>query len=273
MPLLRWESCAGGLRRRRFRGRACARPINSAAPACSEQRNAWIGSEDCLFLNVWTGAASASERRPVFVWSYGAGFTGNSGAHPLFDGEGLARKGVIVVTMNYRAGVMGFLATPELSRESGHGASGNYGMLDQIAVLQWVQKNIAAFGGDPGRVTIAGQSAGGQSTLVLMSSPLTRGLYHRAIMESRARAMNPSLKEAESTGSRYAEAHGAHSLQELRAMPWQQLMEGDVFNRPVVDNYVVPRTSSRFSPRACGTTCRSLPATTWTRMAPSRNPA
>lgn len=213
------------------------------------QRDTSSGSEDCLFLNVWTGAASPSERRPVFVWIYGGRFTNGAGSDPLFDGEGLARKGVVVVTMNYRLGVFGFLATPELSRESGHNSSGNYGTLDQIATLQWVKKNIAAFGGDPNRVTIAGQSAGGASVMLLMSSPLTKGLFQQAIVESRARSVRSSLSSAERAGAKYVAERGAHSLKEMRAMSWDQLKDGNNANdeeeggplfRPVVDGWVVP---------------------------------
>jgi para-nitrobenzyl esterase len=228
-------------------------------------RPEWTFGEDCLFLNIWTGAASASEKRPVMVWFHGGRFIFGSGADPRFDGEGLARKGVVVVTMNYRLGVFGFLATPELSKESGHGASGNWGLLDQIACLQWVRKNIARFGGDPDRVTIFGQSAGGGSVLLLGSSPLAKGLYHRAICESGARFPNdPDLrrlsvswrpaKDAETAGARYAEAHGAHSLAELRALSWDQLKDQNNANdesvrggnpppplfRPAVDGWVVP---------------------------------
>lgn len=228
-------------------------------------------SEDCLFLNIWTGAASASERRPVLVWFYGGRFIGGAGSESIYDGEGLARKGLVVVTMNYRTGVFGFLATPELSKESGHNASGNYGLLDQIACLQWVRKNIAAFGGDPNRVTIAGQSAGAGSVLFLSDSPLAKGLYHRAIAQSGARFPNDPdlrglatswrpLKDAESAGVKYAEAHGAHSLKELRALSWQKLLEGSNANdeqvkvygnpppplfRPVVDGWVIPMNYSQ----------------------------
>ncbi len=210
-----------------------------AQPCLQAQRDSIIGSEDCLYLNVWTGAKSAGERRPVIVWSYPGGFTGNSSANPMFDGEGLARKGVVVVNSNYRSGVFGFLATPELSAESGHNASGNYGMLDQIAVLKWARKNIAAFGGDPNRVTIAGQSAGGLSTLILATSPLTKGLFQRAIMESRATGLRTDLNEAEREGAAFAETRGAHSLKELRALPWQVLKKDDRYDRPIVDNYVI----------------------------------
>jgi para-nitrobenzyl esterase len=225
-------------------------------------------SEDCLSLNVWTGARSATERRPVMVWIYGGGFLVGSGSDPMHDGEGLARKGAVVVTFNYRLGALGFLATPELSQESGHNASGNYGVLDQIAALQWVQKNIAAFGGDPSRVTIFGHSAGAGSVGFLSISPLARGLFHRGIAESQVRyprdlelrylsvSWRP-LKGAEQAGVKYAEAHGARFPQELRALPWERLIEGSdaaddaVYTgsdsrpplfRPVVDGWVIPRT-------------------------------
>jgi carboxylesterase type B len=209
-----------------------------AAPCVQSQRDAVVGSEDCLYLNIWTGAGSGRERRPVIVWTYPDGFRGNSSANPMFDGEGLARKGAVVVNFNYRAGVFGFLSHPELSAESGHG-SGNYAMLDQIAVLQWVKRNITAFGGDPDRVTIAGQSAGGLSTLILSRSPLTRGLFHRAIMQSRATGIRMDLAQAERDGVAYAEAHGARSLQELRALPLETLKQGDRYDQPVVDGYVI----------------------------------
>ena len=176
-------------------------------------------------------------------------------------------KGLVVVTMNYRTGVFGFLATPELTKESGHNASGNYGLLDQIACLQWVQRNIAPFGGDPNRVTIAGQSAGAGSVLLLCDSPLAKGLFQRAIAQSGARFPNDPelrglatswrpLKGAERAGVEYAEAHGAHSLEELRALPWEKLLEGnnandeDVYGkpplfRPVVDGCVIPLNYSQ----------------------------
>ncbi|MDF7775294.1 carboxylesterase family protein [Sphingomonas sp. AOB5] len=225
-------------------------------------------SEDCLTANVWTGAASAKERRPVYVWIYGGGFNEGFGANPQFDGEGLAKKGVIVVTFNYRLGPLGFLATPELSKESGHNASGNYGLMDDIALLKWVQRNIAAFGGDPKQVTIGGQSAGAGSVGFLSMSPLAKGLFHQSVAESQVRYprdlelryLNTStrtMKGAETAGVAYVAARGTRSLKELRAMPWQQLMEGsgvadpDVYTgspsrpplfRPVVDGWIVPRT-------------------------------
>ncbi len=223
-------------------------------------------SEDCLYLNVWTGATSPTEKRPVFVWIYGGAFSAGSGSDPTFDGEGLAKKGVIVVTFNYRLGALGFLATPDLSAESGHAASGNYGLLDDVAALKWVKANIAAFGGDPDRVTIGGQSAGAGSVGFMTMSPLAKGLFQRAILESHARyprdlelrylsvSWRP-LKAAETQGLAYAASKGAHSLADLRALPWQQLVVGgdvadsDVYTgstakpplfRPAVDGWVLP---------------------------------
>ena len=240
--------------------------FGSVCPQAQPPQAALPVSEDCLFLNVWSGAAAAGERRPVFVWIYGGGFSGGTGSSPEFDGASLARQGLVVVTFNYRLGALGFLATPELSKESGHGASGNYGLLDDVALLKWVHTNIAAFGGDPGRVTIAGQSAGAGSVGFLSVSPLARGLFQRSIAESHARyPRDPELrylsvswrplKTAESAGVRFAAARGAHSLQELRALPWERLVvDGSVFDedvdtgssakpplfRPVVDGWVVP---------------------------------
>ncbi len=141
-------------------------------------------SEDCLYLNVWTPAKTTGDKLPVMVWIYGGAFRFGEGSNPGYDGEKLAGNGVVLVTINYRIGPIGFLAHPLLSKESEHNSSGNYGLLDQIAALQWVQKNIAAFGGDPSRVTIFGQSAGATSVLWLMASPLTDGLFQRAIAES-----------------------------------------------------------------------------------------
>src|SRR4029079_1283444 len=135
--------------------------------------------EDCLYLNVWTQAKSGKERLPVMVWIHGGGFQAGASSEPRQDGANLAKKGVVVVSMNYRMGVFGFMAHPELTKESGRNASGNYALMDQIAALQWVQKNIAAFGGDPGNVTIFGESAGSMAVSGLMASPLARGLFKR----------------------------------------------------------------------------------------------
>jgi para-nitrobenzyl esterase len=182
--------------------------------------------EDCLFLNVWTTAKSSSARVPVMFWIYGGGFNEGSSSVAVYDGAELAKKGVIVVSVNYRVGPLGFLAHPELSQESDHHTSGNYGLLDQIAALQWVHKNIAAFGGDPGQVTIFGQSAGAISVVNLMKSPLAKGLFARAIGQSgpgllgrNAVGAAATLSDREATGVKYAESKGARTLTELRALP------------------------------------------------------
>ncbi len=141
-------------------------------------------SEDCLYLNVWTPAENADARLPVMVWIHGGALTRGSGSRELYDGTRLARRGVVLVTINYRLGPFGFLAHPALSEESSHDSSGNYGILDQIAALEWVQRNIAAFGGDPDRVTIFGESAGSWSVCALVATPLAKGLFHRAIGQS-----------------------------------------------------------------------------------------
>lgn len=263
---LRWRAPVAplawnGVRNADRFGPACPQPGGEMAKGLEQ-------SEDCLSLNIWTNAKpDDGEKRPVYVWIYGGGFIGGTGASPQFDGEALARKGVVVVTFNYRVGVLGFLATPELSRESGHDASGNYGLLDDIAALQWVQRNIAAFGGDPEKVTIGGQSAGAGSVGFLTLSPLAKGLFRAGIAQSHARYPRDTelrylsvswrpLKSAETAGQDYAQAHGATSLAELRAMPWQKLIEGSAtidasvetgsdgkppLFRPVVDGWVLPR--------------------------------
>lgn len=212
-------------------------------------------SEDCLYLNVWT-AASQRDRRPVMVWIHGGALTRGSGSTRTYDGTNLAKKGVVLVTINYRLGPLGYLAHPELTGESPNRSSGNYGVLDQIAALKWVQQNIAAFGGDPGRVTIFGESAGSWSVNVLVASPVARGLFHRAIGESGAQ-FGPMafLKEdrnkmtsAEKVGAAFARAVGADSLKALRAIPAEKIVE--VFNNdpagkefrtaPIVDGWVLP---------------------------------
>ncbi|MGV8123525.1 MAG: carboxylesterase/lipase family protein [Candidatus Xenobiia bacterium LiM19] len=155
-------------------------------PSCPQPDQSEKGrfSEDCLYLNVWAPERRRDEKMPVMVWIHGGGFTFGSGALPEYDGGNLAGKGVVVVNFNYRLGPLGFLAHPQLAAESPDHVSGNYGLLDQIAALQWVQRNIASFGGDPGNVTVFGQSAGSRSVTLLMISPLSKGLFHRAIAES-----------------------------------------------------------------------------------------
>jgi para-nitrobenzyl esterase len=201
-------------------------------------------SEDCLALNVWTLAASPAERRPVLVYIHGGAYTGGSGDVALYDGEALAARGVVVVTFNYRVGVFGFFAHPELTRESAHGASGNYGLLDQIAALRWVQRNIAAFGGDPGNVTLAGQSAGAGSVHLLTASPLARGLFQRAIAQSGAWDRRQRWPERADAEARASELARGRSLAELRALPAEALRDEALASqlpfRPIIDGWVVP---------------------------------
>lgn len=199
-------------------------------------------SEDCLYLNVWTGAKSPQEGRPVMVWIHGGALTRGSGSTAIYDGEELAKQGVVLVTINYRLGVFGFLAHPELTQESDRHSSGNYGILDQIAALEWVQKNIMNFGGDPKRVTIFGESAGSWSVNALVASPLAKGLFSRAIGESGANfAPLPTLAQAEKNGLRFAKTVGADSLAALRAKSADELLKsnpgGARFN---VDGYLLP---------------------------------
>ena len=188
-------------------------------------------SEDCLNLNIWTPATATTDRLPVMVWIHGGGFQAGAGPEPRHDGNALARKGVVVVTINYRLGVFGFLSHPELTRESGRNASGNYGQLDQVAALQWVKQNIAAFGGNPENVTIFGESAGSFAVSALMASPLAAGLFQRAIGESGGYftagmgtlALLP-LQVSEQQGVRFASSVGAASLDALRAKPAEEIL-------------------------------------------------
>jgi para-nitrobenzyl esterase len=188
-------------------------------------------SEDCLYLNVWTAARPPSEKRPVMVWIHGGALTRGSGSVPTYDGANFARHGVVLVTINYRLGILGYLAHPELSRAA------NFGVLDQIAALQWVHRNIAAFGGDPGNVTIFGESAGSWSVNLLVASPLARSLFHRAIGESGAQfASMRRLSQGEQAGAQLAQSLAvlrAKSPDELLKMPWA--------TGPVVDGAVFPQ--------------------------------
>lgn len=206
-------------------------------------------SEDCLYLNVWTPAKSATEKLPVLVYFYGGGFVAGDGSEGRYDGESMARKGIVALTVNYRLGVFGFMAHPELTKESPHHASSNYGYLDQSAALRWVQQNIAAFGGDPKRVTIAGESAGSASVSAQMVSPLSRNLIAGAIGESGSvlGTLPPSpLATAEQAGVKFAEGVGATSLAELRAMSAEKLLEatakpGVPWFTSAVDGYFFPK--------------------------------
>jgi para-nitrobenzyl esterase len=206
-------------------------------------------SEDCLYLNVWTPARGKDERLPVLVYFYGGGFIAGDGSEPRYDGESMARRGIVSVTANYRLGAFGFLSHPELTGESPHHASGNYGLLDQIAALRWVRENIAAFGGDPARVTIAGESAGSISVSAQMASPLSMGLFAGAIAESGSLmgTLTPlPLAEAEKVGVRFAEKLGAKTLADLRKVPADKVLEATAdpaFGRfPLtVDGHFLPR--------------------------------
>ncbi|MCW2389623.1 para-nitrobenzyl esterase [Sphingobium sp. B11D3B] len=204
-------------------------------------------SEDCLYLNIWTGARSADERLPVMVWIYGGGYRLGSTAMPDFDGEALARRGVILVSIAYRVGALGFFAHPALSAESPQRVSGNYGLLDQIAALDWVRRNIASFGGDPDRITIFGQSAGSMSTSYLAVSPLATGKFHRLIGETGAGfgllAPEP-IKGAEAKGLAFGRTLGADTAVALRALDAEKLVEaaGTMSGtfQPINDGWVVP---------------------------------
>ncbi len=212
------------------------RKADQFGPRCSQRpvfgdmnfRSKGMG-EDCLYLNVWTPARSANSRLPVLVYIYGGGFIAGDGSEPRYDGESLATKGIVTVTVNYRLDVFGFFSHPELTRESPHHSSGNYGLLDQYAALLWVKRNIAAFGGDPNRITIGGESAGSLSVSALMASPLSKDLIAGAIGESGSYMGAPvspvPQADAEQAGVKFAGALGATSLTVLRAMTVEQLFQ------------------------------------------------
>lgn len=230
------------------------RQATKFAPAPMQGGNPPSGkSEDCLYLNVWTPAKSVQEKIPVLVWIYGGGFSFGSTSEPGYDGAKLAKKGVVLVSIAYRVGQLGFLAHPELSAENPNHVSGNYGLLDQIAGLQWIKKNIAAFGGDPNKVTIFGESAGGISVSMLCASPLAKGLFEGAISESGG-SFGPTrpttypgenmktLKQAEMYGKTFAEKAGVSSIAELRKIDADKLPSGWGMGGgwPIVDGYVIP---------------------------------
>lgn len=205
-------------------------------------------SEDCLYLNVWTPAQTTSDKLPVLVYIHGGGFNSGSGSVPLYDGENMAQKGIVFVTINYRVNVFGFFSHPELTAQSPNGASGNQGLLDQVAALQWVNKNIEAFGGNPGNVTIAGQSAGAFSVGYLIASPLTKGLFQQAIAESGGAISSniedarSSLEKAEQAGLEYQKKLNANSLAELQAIDAVEIMKNPAAGRPIVDGYFLPKS-------------------------------
>ena len=222
-----------------------------------------VSSEDCLYLNVWSPAKSTSDKLPVMVWFFGGGFNGGNGSNPEFEAVGLAKKGVIVVSINYRLGLLGYLTSPELDAESPHHVSGNYGLLDMVESLKWVKRNITAFGGDPSRVTIFGQSAGGGAVQFMAVLPQARGLFQRAISQSGTMdtgdpllwqgAMSyRTLKEAETNDWYYLHNVGVDSMAKLRGMTAEQIINLPAppfppfppFYCPVMDGYVMPATYS-----------------------------
>lgn len=249
----RWRAPASmppwpGARQATQFGPACIQPVLPDSSIYSSDIGAT--SEDCLTLNIWSPADAS--RAPVFVWIHGGALQTGSSKESLYDGARLAAHGIVVVTLNYRLGILGFLAHPELSAESPLGISGNYGLLDQIEALRWVKRNIGAFGGDPSNVTIAGESAGGLSVMYLMASPDARGLFSKAIAESAYMISTPVLKQqsfgapsAEEAGAKVAAALHAPTVAALRAMQPQALTTAAAaaYFAPfgVVDGHVLPK--------------------------------
>jgi para-nitrobenzyl esterase len=239
-PAAKWD----GVRKAETFGPAC---MQRAVFGDMEFRSKGT-SEDCLYLNVWTPATSGGEKLPVLVYFFGGGLIAGDGSELRYDGESMARRGIVSVTINYRLNVFGFMAHPELSAEAPYKASGNYGYLDQRAALQWVRQNIAAFGGDPARVTIAGESAGARSAAAQVVSPLSKGLFMQAILQSGSvvTATDPlPLAEAETLGVRFMEMAGAANLKALRAMPAAQVLAITADPKAprfvnVADDYLLP---------------------------------
>jgi len=254
-PAAKWQ----GVRQAAEFSNACWQTPYPAAAAIYQAMLPGL-SEDCLYLNIWTPAKSAKDRLPVMVWIHGGGFTRGFSGTSSYNGEALARKGAIIVTINYRLGIFGFFAHPELTAESEHHASGNYALLDQIAALQWVQKNIAAFGGDTSRVTIFGESAGSWAVNALMASPLAKGLFQRAIGESGGLFSSmKTLSEAEKEGAKLGKLLAPDStpkkseqpgdsaqqdvLKTLRGMKPEELLKAAETEtvRTIVDGWVLPQ--------------------------------
>ena len=244
-PVKNWE----GVRKAYdFGPRAMQRPIFSDMNFRSNGV-----SEDCLYLNIWTPAQLANDKLPVLVYFYGGGFVAGDGSEYRYDGESMARRGIVAITVNYRLSVFGFFAHPELTKESPHHASGNYGLLDQSAALRWVQQNISAFGGDPKKITIAGESAGSFSVSAQMASPLSKNIIAGAIGESGSllgKQSTVSLSEAEKAGVQFAKNIGVGSLAALRAIPAEELLEATAkpgsSRFPVdVDGYFLPKSPTQ----------------------------
>ena len=246
-PVAKWT----GIRKADTFGNVCVQPKGVGRLNVSvDLPDSPAASEDCLYLNVWTAAQSAAERRPVMVWIFGGAYTEGAGSSPHNDGEALARKGVVVVTFNYRLGPFGFLSHPELTKESGHNASGNQALMDSIAALQWVQTNISAFGGDPRSVTIFGESAGAAIAAGLVGSPQTAGLFRRAISESGAwmglsiGALRSRQQAEQPAGRRGAPPPALLPLAELRARSTDEISRTFVGAGMVADGWIIPRDAS-----------------------------
>ncbi len=243
-PPASWQ----GVRKAEKMGPSCMQTLTGKSfPLTEEYFPQNEVSEDCLYLNVWAGSKAAGAKRPVLVWLHGGGSSEGSSAPAIYDGEGLAKKGLVVVTLNFRLAQFGFFTHPELRKESEHNASGNYGYMDILTALTWVQKNIAAFGGDPARVTIGGTAWGTAVVQALTVSPVFKGLFQRAILEGSAGfgagnsggARTP--EEAEQDGLNYAKARGGKSLAELRAMSVEELRKSSgplIRFGPVIDGWM-----------------------------------
>ncbi len=221
-------------------------------------------AEDCLYLNIWAPPVPTADNLPVIVWIYGGGFSGGSSSMMWTRGETIASKGAIYVTLNYRLGALGFMAHPQLTAESPHGASGNYGLMDQVAGIRWVRDNIAAFGGDPNNITIVGQSAGSMSVSAVQASPLAAGLFKRvvgmsgSVLGEGAGAMG-TRQAAEQSGLQLQEQLGAASLADLRRLPADRIVGvRGVRNSPIVDGWFMPQ-----DPREIYAAGRQNPADVW----------
>lgn len=252
---LRWRAPQPA---RRWHG---VREATDYAPSCMQKRGTrlpWTPvfvaqgpvSEDCLYLNVWTPTISQAAHLPVIVFIPGGAFVVGSGSVPVYNGARLAERGAVIVTINYRLGVFGYLALPALREQSSHHSTGNYGMLDQIAALRWVKQNIARFGGNPDNVTVWGQSAGAMSVGVLLASPLAKGLFERAVADSALNASREivlSYAKAAQTGLKYMHSHGATSVAELRKVSAQELLKGQSIGQfgPVVDGWALKSSAER----------------------------
>jgi len=246
-PVAKWT----GVRKAETFGHVCVQPKGVGRLNVSvDLPDSPAASEDCLYLNVWTAAASASERRPVMVWIFGGAYSEGAGSSPHNDGGALARKGAVVVTFNYRLGAFGFFSHPELTQESGHNASGNQALMDAVAALKWVQTNIAAFGGDPRNVTIFGESAGAAMAAGLVGSPQAAGLFRRAISESGAwmglavAPMRTRQQAEQPIGRRGAPPPAPMPLRELRAQSSDEIARTLFGAGMIVDGWIIHEDES-----------------------------